>query len=153
MQTLNKHMAVARATAPMDAIAAATPAAPRYAQISSEDFIRQSSRLMDKMHEQSVDLTRSVGAEIPDAVWKKYHAGDKTIFSKWLAKILTSADKKRVQSLFKTDAVFRSQATQFVRGFAKMMSAAEQADNKEMLIGTLLKTDLGQVYAILRNYA
>jgi hypothetical protein len=151
MQTLNKQMMVARATAPMDAITA-VPAMGAMPKISSADFIKQSERLMEKMHEQSVDLTRAIGAEIPDLIWKKYHAGDKTIFSKWFAKMLGAADKKRVKELFKSDAVFRSQATQFTRSFAKMLAGAEQADNKEMLTGTLLKTDLGQVYMILKNY-
>ncbi|MDR2412581.1 MAG: hypothetical protein LBD50_00015 [Rickettsiales bacterium] len=149
MQTLNKQMMVARATAPMEAIKAAP--AVQFGRISSQDFIKQSERMIEKMHEHSLDLTRSIGAEIPDAVWKKYHAGDKSIFSKWLAKMLAAADKKRVRDLLKSDAVFRSQATQFVRGFGKMMASAEQADNKEMLMETLMKTDLGGIYAALRN--
>lgn len=149
MQTLNKQMMVARASAPMDAIK--TAPATQFGRISSQDFIKQSERLIEKMHEQSLDLTRSIGAEIPDSILKKYHAGDKTIFSKWLAKILSTADKKQIRSLLKSDSVFNSQATQFVRGFGKMLAGAEQSDNKDMLIETLLKTDLGQVYTILNN--
>ncbi|MBN2893151.1 MAG: hypothetical protein JXL97_14875, partial [Bacteroidales bacterium] len=149
MQTLNKQMMVARATAPMEAIKASP--APSFARISSQDFIKQSERLIEKMHEQSMDLTHAIGAEIPEAVLKKYHAGDKAIFSKWLAKMLSAADKKQVRSLLKSDSVFNSQATQFVRGFGKMLASAEQADNKDMLVDTLLKTDLGQVYTILSN--
>lgn len=149
MQTLNKQMMVARATAPMEAIKTA-PTVSSFGRVSSQDFIAQSERMFDKMHEQAVDLTRSTGAEIPDAVWKKYHAGDKTIFSKWLAKMLNAADKKQIKSLLKSDAVFRSQATQFVRSFGKMLSSADQADNPDKLIATLLKTDLGQVYSALQ---
>lgn len=149
MQTLNKQMMVARATAPMEAIKASP--SPSFARISSQDFIKQSERLIEKMHEQSMDLTHAIGAEIPDAVLKKYHAGDKAIFSKWLAKMLSAADKKQVRNLLKSDSVFNSQATQFVRGFGKMLASAEQADNKDMLIETLMKTDLGQVYTILNN--
>lgn len=149
MQTLNKQMMVARATAPMEAIKTA-PTASSFGRVSSQDFITQSEKMFDKMHEQAVDLTRSTGAEIPDAVWKKYHAGDKTIFTKWLAKMLNAADKKQIKNLLKSDAVFRSQATQFVRSFGKMLSSADQADNSDKLIGTLLKTDLGQVYSALQ---
>jgi hypothetical protein len=149
MQTLNKQMMVARAAAPMEAITTAPAAA--FGRVSSQDFIRQSEKLIEKMHEQSLDLTRSAGVEIPDAVWKKYHGGDKIIFSKWLAKMLGAADKKRVRELLKSDTVFRSQAAQFIRAFAKMLSAAEQSDNAEMLAETLLKTDLGQIYTILKS--
>ena len=148
MQTLNKQMMVARASAPMDAIKAAP--ADSFARVSSQDFLQQSERMFEKMHEQSLDLTRAAGAEIPDVVWKKYHAGDKTIFSKWLAKMMTAADKKRVRDMLKSDAVFRSQATQFVRSFDKILTASRQADNADKLAATLLKTDLGQVYTVLK---
>ncbi|MDR1697097.1 MAG: hypothetical protein LBR41_02665 [Rickettsiales bacterium] len=149
MQSLNKQMAVARATAPMEAIKAAP--APTYARISSADFMKHAEKLIDKLHEQSMDLTRAAGAEIPDAVWKKYHAGDKTIFSKWLAKMLAAADKKQVRSLLKSDAVFRAQAMPFVRGFDKMLAAAEQTDNRDAVVAALLKTDLGVVYGALKG--
>lgn len=149
MQTLNKQMMVARASAPMDAIKAAP--AENYGRISSQDFLIQSERLFEKMHEQSLDLTRAAGAEIPDVVWKKFHDGDKTIFSKWLAKMLGAADKKRVRDMLRSDAVFRSQATQFVRGFDKVLAGAAQADNADKLTATLIKTDLGRIYTALKS--
>ena len=119
-------MMVARAAAPMDAIKTAT-AAPIPAA-SSRDFISAGSREFDKMYEQTIDLTRAMGGEIPDVVWKKYHDGDKTIFAKWMAKIIRAADKKKIREILKSDSVFRSQATQFVRSFDKIMAAAKQTE-------------------------
>lgn len=149
MQTLNKQMMVARASAPMDAIKAAP--SDNFGPVSSSDFLKQSERMFEKMHEQSLDLIRAAGADIPDVVWKKYHNGDKTIFSKWLAKMLGAADKKRVREMLKSDAVFRSQATQFVRSFDKILTGARSADNSDKLSATLIKTDLGQVYMTLKS--
>ena len=149
MQTLNKQMMVARATAPMDAIK--TAPAESFGKISSSDFLAQSERIFEKLHEQAQDLTRATGADIPDIVLSKYHAGDKTIFSKWLAKMMNAADKKQVRSMLKSDAVFRSQATQFVRSFDKILNSAREADNADKLSATLLKTDLGQIYLALKN--
>ncbi|MBQ8255779.1 MAG: hypothetical protein IJY99_02320 [Alphaproteobacteria bacterium] len=108
--------------------------------------------MFEKLHEQSMDLTRTAGAEIPDVVWKKYHSGDKTIFSKWLAKMLNAADKKRIREMMKGDAVFRSQASQFVRGFDKILNSAKQTDNADKVSATLIKTELGQIYIALKNY-
>ena len=149
MQTLNKQMMVARATAPMDAIK--TAPSESYGRISSSDFLAQSEKLFDKLHEQSQDLTRAIGADIPDIVWKKYHAGDKTIFSKWLAKMMNAADKKQIRSMIKSDTVFRSQATQFVRSFDKIISGARETDNADKLATNLLRTDLGVIYMGLKN--
>ncbi len=150
MQTLNKQMMVARATAPMDAIK--TAPTETFGHVSTQDFIGQSEKMMDKLHELSMDLTRAVGAEIPDVVWKKYHSGDKTIFSKWLAKMLNAAEKKQVRDMMKNDAVFRSQATQFVRGFDKILNAAQQTDMPDKTSANLIKTEPGQIYIILKNY-
>lgn len=151
MQTLNKQMMVARAAAPMEAIKTGTASMP-VAGASSRDFLAQSTHEFDKMYEQSVDLTRAMGGEIPDVVWKKYHAGDKTIFAKWLAKMVKASDKKHIKDLLKSDSVFRSQATQFVRAFDKIVSAAKQTDTPDKLIAMLIKTDLGMIYSSLVQY-
>lgn len=154
MQTLNKQMIEAHVAAPMNAVAK-TPSVTAIGvtpQLTSAEFIKESERLIEKMHELSVDLTRSVGAEIPDTIWHKYHNGDRTIFSKWFAKMLSAADKRRVKNMFKSDAVFRSQTTQFVRSFSKLLSGAEHTDDPESLTATLLKTDLGQMYMVLKSF-
>lgn len=150
MQTLNKQMMVARASAPMDAIKA-TPSTP-IGHISSQDFMTQSEQLLAGLHEQSMDLTRVSGAEIPDVVWTKYHGGDKAVFSKWLAKMLAAADKKQIRDMIKSDTVFRRQATQFVRSFDKVLNMANQTDNPNKVAGMLIKTDLGHIYIALKSY-
>ena len=100
-----------------------------------------------------MDLTRATGVDIPDSVWKKYHDGDVAIFSKWLAKMLTAADKKQIREMLKRDTVFRSQSSQFVRSFDKIMTAAESADNPDKIKDALLKTDLGKIYSALKGEA
>ena len=150
MQTLNKQMMVARASAPMDAIKAA-PSTP-IGHISSQDFMTQSEQLLAGLHEQSMDLTRVSGAEIPDVVWTKYHGGDKAVFSKWLTKMLAAADKKQIRDMIKSDTVFRRQATQFVRSFDKVLNMANQTDNPNKVAGMLIKTDLGHIYIALKSY-
>lgn len=150
MQTLNKQMMVARASAPMEAIKA-SPSMP-VGRISSQDFMVQSEQMLAGLHEQSMDLTRVSGAEIPDVVWTKYHGGDKTIFSKWLAKMLGAADKKQIRDLIKSDTVFRRQATQFVRSFDKILSMANQTDSPNKVSGALIKTELGSIYIALKSY-
>jgi hypothetical protein len=150
MQTLNKQMMVARASAPMEAIKAAP--AESFGHVSGQDFLAQSEKMFEKLHEQSMDLTRVAGVEIPDVVWKKYHGGDKTIFSKWLAKMLGAADKKRVREMLKNDTVFRRQASQFVHSFDKILTVAKQTDNPDKVSASLVKTDLGQIYISLKSY-
>lgn len=148
MQTLNKQMMVARATAPMDAMGVAPT--PSYGRVSATDFLKQAERAFENMHDLSLDLTRATGADIPDVVWKKYHDGDKALFSKWLAKMMGAADKKQVREMLKNDTVFRRQATQFIRAFDKILSGTKNADNPDNVATTLLKTDLGQIYAVLK---
>ena len=65
---------------------------------------------------------------------------------------MTAADKKQVREMLKNNAAFRSQATQFVRGFDKILTAARNADGTDKLAGTLAKTDLGQIYIALKGH-
>ena len=150
MQTLNKQMMVARASAPMEAIKTAPE--QQYGRVATKDFLEQSEKVFAKMHEQSLDLTRATGVEIPDTIWKKYHDGDNAIFSKWLAKMLTAADKKQIREMLKNDSVFRSQATQFVRSFDNVMNASKSVDNPDKIATALLRTDLGKIYTALKGH-
>ena len=151
MQSLNKQMMVARASAPMDAIKVAP--APNYKPISTKDFLANADNIFKKLYEQSVDLTRATGAEIPDIVWKKYNGGDNKIFAKWLAKMLSATDKKQIRELLKSDAVFQSQATQFVRNFEKILNGADQTDDATKVKTALLKSDLGTIYSAVHKTA
>ncbi len=147
MQSLNKQMMVARASAPMDAIKV-TPATS-YKPISTKDFLNQTDKLFEKLYEQSVDLTRASGATIPDVVWKKYNDGDSKIFAKWLVKMFNASDKKQIRDMLKSDKVFNSQATQFIRNFEKILKSAEQTNDSDKVKATLLKTDLGIIYTTI----
>jgi hypothetical protein len=108
-------------------------------------------KLFDKLYEQSVDLTRASNAEIPDIVWDKYNGGDKKIFAKWLVKMFDATNKKQIHELLKSDKIFNSQATQFVRNFEKILSGADQTNESDKLKTTLLKTDLGMIYSVIHK--
>jgi len=149
MQSLNKQMVVARATAPMDAIKEVP--VQRFATLSTKDFLSNVEKLFEKLYEQSVDLTRASGAEIPDVIWKKYNDGDNKIFAKWLVKMFAASDKKQIKEMLKNDKVFGSQATQFVRNFEKILEGASQTDDSTKVKTALLKTDLGMIYSALKK--
>lgn len=151
MQSLHKQMLVARATAPMEAIKA-TPA-PVHKPLSTKDFLGTVDTIFQKLYEQSVDLTRAVGADIPDVVWKKYNDGDNKIFAKWLVKMFAATDKKQIRELLKSDNVFQSQAAQFVRNFEKILDGAEQTNDAEKVKKAVLQSDLGTIYTAIKKNA
>lgn len=151
MQSLNKQMMVARASAPMDAIKVAPSAS--FMPLSTKDFMTHTDKLFERLYEQSVDLTRASGAEIPEIVWKKYNDGDNKIFAKWLVKMLNATDKKQIREMLKSDKVFSSQATQFVRNFEKILHGAEQTNDASKVKNALLKTDLGTIYMTISKNA
>ena len=110
-------------------------------------------KLFEKLYEQSVDLTRASGAQIPDIVWKRYNDGDNTIFAKWLVKMFNATDKKQIREMLKSDKVFNSQATQFVRNFEKILNGADQTNDATKVKEALLKTDLGVIYSVISKNA
>lgn len=149
MQSLHKQMMVARATAPMDAIKVAPVAVTK--PLSTKDFLGTVDTIFNKLYEQSVDLTRAVGADIPNVVWKKYNDGDNKIFAKWLVKMFAATDKKQIHELLKSDNVFQSQAAQFVRNFEKILDGAEQTNDATKVKNAVLKSDLGTIYTAIKK--
>lgn len=144
MQSLNKQMMVARASAPMDAIKVAPATA--YKPISAKDFAATIDSVFDNLFALSKDLTCATGADIPDVVWNKFNDGDNKIFAKWLIKILNASNKKQIQDLLKKDKILNSQATQFVRSFDKLLQGAKQTDDAKKLVSTIMNSDLGTIY-------
>ncbi len=149
MQSLNKQMMVARASAPMDAIKVAP--ATSYKPISAKDFSATIESVFDNLYALSKDLTCATGADIPNVVWNKFNDGDNKIFAKWLVKILNASNKKQIQDLLKKDKILNSQATQFVRSFDKLLQGAHQTDDAKNLVSTIMKSDLGAIYKHLIN--
>ena len=149
MQSLHKQMMVARAAAPMDAIKVAPVAVTK--PLSTKDFLGTVDTIFNKLYEQSVDLTRAVGADIPNVVWKKYNDGDNKIFAKWLVKMFAATDKKQIHELLKSDNVFQSQAAQFMRNFEKILDGAEQTDDAIKVKTAVLKSDLGTIYTAIKK--
>ena len=150
MQSLNKQMMVARASAPMDAIKVAPT--KNYKPLSTSDFMAQTDKLFEKLYEQAVDLTRASGTNIPDIIWERYNNGDNKIFAKWLVKMFDATSKKQIKEILKNDKIFNAQATQFIRNFEKILIGAEQTNDAQKVKDALLKTDLGIVYnSLVKN--
>ncbi|MDR0319781.1 MAG: hypothetical protein LBH81_03530 [Rickettsiales bacterium] len=154
MEKLSGGMESARAgtAAPNSPLAGESRSAKREAVGGrTSDFMASAHGMMEKLNEISVDLVSATNAEVPDQIWDRYRAGDKAVFAKWFAKMVSAADKREFQNLFKTDAAFRGNATQFLRGFHKMLLDASHDENKDAITATLLKTDIGRIYMAMKE--
>ncbi len=149
MQSLNKQMMVARASAPMEAIKVAPSL--NYKPLNTKDFLNAVDNILKNLYEQSVDLTRALGTDIPDVVWEKYNNGDNKIFAKWLVKMFNVTEKKQIRELLKSDNVFLSQASQFIRNFEKILNTANQTNDADKVKNTILKSDLGTIYTTIKK--
>ena len=92
-----------------------------------------------------------MGTDIPDVVWEKYNNGDNKIFAKWLVKMFNVTEKKQIRELLKSDNVFLSQASQFIRNFEKILNTANQTNDADKVKNTILKSDLGTIYTTIKK--
>ena len=67
--------------------------------------------------------------------------------------MFNATDKKQIRDLLKSDKVFNSQASQFVRNFEKILNGAEQTNDADKVKTALLKTDLGIIYNTISKNA
>jgi DNA repair exonuclease SbcCD ATPase subunit len=167
MEKLKSDMEIARAKSEQDAaamraevaraeqerVAAYRAREPKTETIADKTpFMEKARGMIERLNEVSMDMTQALNSEIPDAIWDRYSAGDKGVFAKWFAKIISTADKKKFMHILKSDAEFRKTASEFMRGFHKMLLDARADDNSEAITATLLKTDLGRIYIMLREF-
>ncbi|MDR2685347.1 MAG: hypothetical protein LBB23_01075 [Rickettsiales bacterium] len=151
MESLSGGMEGARASISQPSNNQSLPGLTGQSRPNETPFMSRAGAILEKLNEISVDLVRAANTPVPDQVWDRYNEGDKGVFAKWFAKIVKGADTKKLQILWRSDAAFRGSATQFMRGFHKMLLDAATDPNKDAIQQTLLKTDVGQLYLALRE--
>ena len=95
------------------------------------------------------DLTRLLEAEVPDADWKRYTNGDRTIFTRNLLKGKQASIVGRITEKLKNDDKMRQYVTRFVDEFDRLVRESEAVDPENLLHSTFMTADVGRLFLLL----
>jgi hypothetical protein len=100
------------------------------------------------------DLAVDLEAIAPDAIpgdeeWRRYLAGDRSVFARKLAHAIDESTVNRIATLNRENAHFREAAATYMSEFEGLMERARQGDGGGLLASSLLSADTGKIYLAL----
>ena len=105
--------------------------------------------LQAALADMAVDLEAISDSAPGDDEWRKYLAGDRTVFARRLAETIDETTVNRIATLNRENAHFRESANTYITEFESLLTRARENDGGGLLVSSLLSGDTGKIYLAL----
>ena len=121
----------------------------KQADASTDRFIKDTGFIIERLQSFAVDITRIFQPDVEEELWKKYYEGDKSAFSRYLARVLDKQKVAAIRSKFEKDPEFRGYVTRYIAEFDTILGRAKANERSGIMTAILIGSDIGRVYMIL----
>jgi hypothetical protein len=108
-----------------------------------------SLRVVETLESLAVDLDRALEDDPPIDLWKRYLAGERSVFARRLVAVLGRDAHDRIAQKYGHDTEFKDYADRYMRQFERLLEEASTNDRDQMLTDTYLTSQTGKLYLIL----
>ncbi|MDX1580298.1 MAG: hypothetical protein R3360_01625, partial [Alphaproteobacteria bacterium] len=112
-------------------------------------FMKTAHHVMEQLGSLAIDIDRIMETDIPERVWKQYHAGDTSAFARRLLKSGGRTTERRIAEKFETDSDFRKTVMSYMSQFERVIDQAGRVDKADALNAALLSSHIGKLYVML----
>jgi hypothetical protein len=105
--------------------------------------------LQAALADMAVDLEAIAEFGPGDDDWRRYLAGDRSVFARRLANAIDDTTVNRIATLNRENAHFREAANTYITEFEGMLMRAREGDGGGLLASSLLSADTGKIYLAL----
>lgn len=112
-------------------------------------FLKTARHIVEDLHSTSIDLTRLLSSDIPDADWKRYTRGERGIFTRALLRGRQSNLVAQIADKIKLDEDMRRYAMRYIDYFERLLKESQAVDPENLLHSTFMTGDVGKLYLLL----
>jgi hypothetical protein len=95
----------------------------------------------------AVDLDGITAEAAPgEDEWRRYLAGDRSVFARKLATAIDDDTVNRIATLYREEPRFRDAANAYIGEFESLLTRAKDGDGGGLLTSTMLSADTGKIY-------
>ena len=121
----------------------------KYKELSVDNFIEESSGLIQSLENISVDINRLFNKDDDDDLWKKFYGGDHAVFARHVVKNLNRKQIVKIREEYEKNENFRQLTDRYIREFEELLEAAHGCDRPEILLSVFSNADVGKIYYVL----
>ncbi len=121
----------------------------KYKELSVDNFIEESSGLIQSLENISVDINRLFNKNDDDDLWKKFYGGDHAVFARHVVKNLNRKQIVKIREEYEKNENFRQLTDRYIREFEELLEAARGCERPEILLSIFSNADVGKIYYVL----
>lgn len=121
----------------------------KFKSASVDAFMRNSEDIINELETISIDINTIFNKDKDEDLWKKYYAGDRTAFARYLAKNMTKKQISAIQKDYEEKSEFRILVDKYIDDFNNLVATARDSERAGTFLALISGSDIGKVYYIL----
>ncbi len=113
------------------------------------DFARRMALLTESLNSHSIDIAKSLSADVSDTAWAAYLKGDRSVFTRRAIRLLDNTQAREIADLYDGDQGFRENVSRYIHDFEAMLRSILSTRDGHALGVTILSSDMGKLYVAL----
>ena len=114
-----------------------------------DDIATRSTTLLSSMESAAIDIAALLGAEIDEAAWVRWLAGDRGLFLRRAVRVVDARTAAAIAGHWTGHSDFREVATRFIGEFEALIARVQPEGQGRDLALALLSSDPGKLYVAL----